>query len=546
MTSPNETNASDPAASLGSESGAPASAEAPASAAPSSSPAHSSAPASKNGAARGRRRTARPPEGGMRMAELAMRSGVSRETIHFYLREGLLPRPRKAGRTVAYYDEEHLKRLTLIRKLREEKYLPLAVIRRLLDAPAAAEQDVDTLASVLHLAARDDPSRKLSEAAIEEARRRSLLGARENEGAAGTDPSDRRIVAIVEEALALDGGAREFTLKNLQLVAQDQQAFVMREAELFFETVLENADIAGTIAALRGGRGLVARFIGAYRDLMLRRIVEELLLAIQHGNLAVARSAAVPLSARAEKDLGTVEHRAELRAAAIASATPEAADALVWHLFACGAASEIAALPEGVTARATPRAQVLIAWGAYESARSAQGLRALEQAASATPDFALGQILVGEATMVRGIRRLDQSSGLLERSVPAMHRVVRAEPERDAEPMAQALGCFYRGRVEIAMPAVLGRQRRGVSLLARALALVGEPVEPHQPAEPPPYPIDPACRARIAANARLLLGRYHASLGDPRRAKAILELAASVDPEGPIGEAVREELRRSS
>src|SRR5277367_6797780 len=85
---------------------------------------------------------------GMRMAELARRSGVTRETIHFYLREGLLPRPEKGGRTVAYYGEEHLERLQLIRRLREEKYLPIAVIRRLLESPAAAERDVDVLADV--------------------------------------------------------------------------------------------------------------------------------------------------------------------------------------------------------------------------------------------------------------------------------------------------------------------------------------------------------------------------------------------------------------
>src|SRR3954464_14892508 len=88
----------------------------------------------------------------MRMAELAARSGVARETIHFYLREGLLPRPEKGGRTVAYYGEEHLDRLRMIRRLREEKYLPIAVIRRLLESPAAAaERDVDVLADVLHI-----------------------------------------------------------------------------------------------------------------------------------------------------------------------------------------------------------------------------------------------------------------------------------------------------------------------------------------------------------------------------------------------------------
>src|SRR5690606_18236712 len=89
----------------------------------------------------------------MRMAELARVSGVSRETIHYYLREGLLPRPVKGGKTVAYYDESHLERLTLIRRLREEKYLPLAVIRRIVEAgpEGPSDRDVDTLSDVLSI-----------------------------------------------------------------------------------------------------------------------------------------------------------------------------------------------------------------------------------------------------------------------------------------------------------------------------------------------------------------------------------------------------------
>jgi len=507
-----------------------------------SSPRAAAPPEAAPGSGKSRRKTPHPPAGGMRMAELALRSGVSRETIHFYLREGLLPRPRKAGRTVAYYDEEHLSRLKLIRKLREEKYLPLAVIRRLLDSPAAAERDVDTLASVLHLTARAEAAGKPSDEAVDEALRRGLFGPRDaSSPAIGSDPAERRLVAIVEETLALEAGPRDFTLQNLELVAQDQTTFVMREAELFFGTVLETADIGATISALRSGRGLVARFIGAYRDLMLRRIVEELIMAIQHGNFAVARSATVPLSAKIERELGTFDRRAELRAALAGTVTTEATDALVWHLFACGAVSELSALPPEIAATASPRAAVLVAWGSYESARSAQGLRGLEKAVEAAPDFALGQILLGEASVVRGLRRHDDSSGLLERAVPAMHRLVRADPDSDPEPIAKALGSFYRGRVEIAMPAVLGRTRRGVALLERALVLVGEEVDDTQP-RAAPLAIEPACRARIAANARLSLGRYHAGRGDVRRARAILERAASVDPDGAIGDAVREEL----
>src|SRR5690606_5047907 len=68
----------------------------------------------------------------LRMAELVRRSGVSRETIHYYLREGLLPRPQKTARNTALYGEEHVQRLTLIRSLRDEHLLSLKAIKGLL------------------------------------------------------------------------------------------------------------------------------------------------------------------------------------------------------------------------------------------------------------------------------------------------------------------------------------------------------------------------------------------------------------------------------
>jgi DNA-binding transcriptional MerR regulator len=70
----------------------------------------------------------------LRIGELADRAGVSIATIKFYIREGLLPPPPvKTGRTMGYYDEAYLERLLLIRKLREEHFLPLRAIRLLLE-----------------------------------------------------------------------------------------------------------------------------------------------------------------------------------------------------------------------------------------------------------------------------------------------------------------------------------------------------------------------------------------------------------------------------
>jgi DNA-binding transcriptional MerR regulator len=70
----------------------------------------------------------------MRMRELEKASGVGRETIRYYIREGLLPEPDRASRNSAFYSDDHVTRLKAIKRLQEERFLPLAVIRSLLDA----------------------------------------------------------------------------------------------------------------------------------------------------------------------------------------------------------------------------------------------------------------------------------------------------------------------------------------------------------------------------------------------------------------------------
>lgn len=69
----------------------------------------------------------------LKMKDLEGRTGVSRESIHFYLREGLLPEPSRPKRNVAHYSEEHVVRIKVIKRLQEERFLPLGVIKTMLD-----------------------------------------------------------------------------------------------------------------------------------------------------------------------------------------------------------------------------------------------------------------------------------------------------------------------------------------------------------------------------------------------------------------------------
>lgn len=78
----------------------------------------------------------------MRMSELSRRSGVSVPTIKYYLREGLLPAGRQLSVTQAEYDENHLRRLRLIRALIGVRGLSVSTTREVLGA--LAEDTTDT------------------------------------------------------------------------------------------------------------------------------------------------------------------------------------------------------------------------------------------------------------------------------------------------------------------------------------------------------------------------------------------------------------------
>jgi DNA-binding transcriptional MerR regulator len=67
-----------------------------------------------------------------KMAELVRRTGLKDKTIHFYINNGLLPKPLKTERNVAYYDESYVERIRQIKELQLKYFLPLGVIREIL------------------------------------------------------------------------------------------------------------------------------------------------------------------------------------------------------------------------------------------------------------------------------------------------------------------------------------------------------------------------------------------------------------------------------
>jgi DNA-binding transcriptional MerR regulator len=97
--------------------------------------------------------TTRP---GLKMSELADASGVSTGTIKHYLREGLLGGEGdvvRTSRNMAWYPEEFVERIRLIKRLQEERFMPLRVIRETLaEDPARLQALIEVEDRILEAA----------------------------------------------------------------------------------------------------------------------------------------------------------------------------------------------------------------------------------------------------------------------------------------------------------------------------------------------------------------------------------------------------------
>lgn len=69
----------------------------------------------------------------MKISELSELTGVSASTIRYYLREGLINPPVRTGKTMAYYDEGHVKQLELIKEIQDGEKLPLRFVKKMME-----------------------------------------------------------------------------------------------------------------------------------------------------------------------------------------------------------------------------------------------------------------------------------------------------------------------------------------------------------------------------------------------------------------------------
>ena len=132
----------------------------------------------------------------LRMGELAEASGVPAPTIKHYLREGLLPEPVKTSRNMAYYPPEFVDRIKLIKRLQEERFMPLKAIKSVLDEdPERAGAMLELEDRILDRALAGERARTSADRGPR-ALRRPQGGARPARRAGDPQPQQSRLLAL--------------------------------------------------------------------------------------------------------------------------------------------------------------------------------------------------------------------------------------------------------------------------------------------------------------------------------------------------------------
>ena len=68
----------------------------------------------------------------MRMRELTAATGVTKATVLHYIKEGLIPKPIKPSKNVAFYNDSHVNAIRLVKELQSKRFLPLSVIKQVM------------------------------------------------------------------------------------------------------------------------------------------------------------------------------------------------------------------------------------------------------------------------------------------------------------------------------------------------------------------------------------------------------------------------------
>jgi DNA-binding transcriptional MerR regulator len=217
----------------------------------------------------------------LKMSELAERSGVSAGTIKHYLREGLLgngDEVKRTSRNMAYYPEEFVERVRLIKRLQEERFMPLRLIREVMGAdPDRAARLIELEDRIIEKALKAGETGRISRAKVRSAYDvpRNVLDRLEGLGiltpnARGYDADD---VAIIEAISRFRAGGYEeaigFTVYDTLRYREALEPLVEEEVRVLLDRLVGEVEATRAVEIIASGAEPLRELIGAMHSKML-------------------------------------------------------------------------------------------------------------------------------------------------------------------------------------------------------------------------------------------------------------------------------------
>ena len=219
--------------------------------------------------------------GMLKMSDLAERSGVSAGTIKHYLREGLLGSEAgvlRTSRNMAYYPEEFVGRIRLIKRLQEERFMPLRVIRDVMaDDPERAARVIELEDRILERAVEAGETGRVSRSAVRSTYDvpRNVLDRLEEldvltPSTRGYDADD---VAIIEAISRFRAGGYEqaigFTVYDTLRYREALAPLVQEEVRVLLDRLAGEVDVDRAVEIISLGAEPLRELIGAMHSKLL-------------------------------------------------------------------------------------------------------------------------------------------------------------------------------------------------------------------------------------------------------------------------------------
>ncbi len=217
----------------------------------------------------------------LKMSELAELSGVSAGTIKHYLREGLLgddDRVVRTSRNMAYYPPEFVERIQLIKRLQEERFMPLRVIRELMsEDPDRARRLIELEDRIIERAIEAQERGRTSRANVRETYDlpQNVLDRLEEIGvlspsARGYDADDIEIIAAISRFRA--GGYEEalgFTVYDTLRYREALAPLVDEEVRILLDRLAGQVSADRAVEIIASGAQPLRDLIGAVHSKLL-------------------------------------------------------------------------------------------------------------------------------------------------------------------------------------------------------------------------------------------------------------------------------------